>query len=247
MEPPIVVAIIPAFNEESSLPLVLADIPDHVVDQVVVVDNASTDRTSEVAREFGAIVVHEPRRGYGSACLAGVSRARELGADIYLFLDADYSDHPEESERIIREITENGATLVIGSRSRGRREPGAMPPQAIFGNWLATRLIRIIWGVRYTDLGPFRAITSEGFERIGMVDTTFGWTVEMQAKGARLGVRSAEVPISYRRRIGKSKISGTLLGSIRAGYIILLTIARVALTPRDRVGPRRDRRGGAGR
>lgn len=236
MKSALVVAIIPAFNEEKSLPLVLADIPEQVVDRIVVVDNASTDRTAEVAREFGAVVVQEPRRGYGSACLAGISRARELGADIYLFLDADYSDHPEEGERIVREITENGATLVIGSRIRGNREPGAMPPQAIFGNWLATRLIRILWGVRYTDLGPFRAITSEGLERIGMVDTTFGWTVEMQAKGAKLGMRSAEVPVSYRRRIGQSKISGTLQGSVRAGYRILLTIARVALTPRHRIG-----------
>lgn len=240
MRTPVVIAIIPAFNEEKSLPLVLADIPTHVVDRVVVVDNASTDRTAEVAREFGATVVQEPRRGYGSACLAGISRARELGADIYLFLDADYSDHPEESERIVREITENGATLVIGSRTRGNREPGAMPPQAIFGNWLATRLIRILWGAHYTDLGPFRAITSEGLARIGMVDTTFGWTVEMQAKGAKLGMKSAEVPVSYRRRIGQSKISGTLQGSIRAGYLILLTIARVALTPRRRIGPPSD-------
>ena len=240
MESPIVIAIIPAFNEEKSLPLVLVDIPAHVVDRVVVVDNASTDRTAEVAREFGAIVVQEPRRGYGSACLAGIARARELGADIYLFLDADYSDHPGESEFIVREITENGATLAIGSRTRGRREPGAMPPQAIFGNWLATRLIRVLWGVRYTDLGPFRAITAEGLDRIGMVDTTFGWTVEMQAKGAKLGMKSAEVPVSYRRRIGQSKISGTLQGSIRAGYKILLTIARVALTPRQRIGRPRD-------
>lgn len=226
---PTIVAVIPALDEERSLPLVLGDLPDDLLAGVVVVDNGSRDRTAAVAGELGAVVVSQPERGYGAACLAGVAKAEELGAEILLFLDADYSDFPEEAVLVVAPILRGEAEMVIGSRARGRRESGAMLPHARFGNWLSTRLIRLLWGTRYSDLGPFRAITIEAYRSLGMADRNFGWTVEMQALAARKKLRVAEVPVSYRRRRGVSKISGTLLGSIRAGYTILATILRIAL------------------
>lgn len=221
-----IAVVIPAFNEDASILRVLEDIPSGLVDEVVVVDNKSTDQTASIARAAGATVLHEPRRGYGSACLTGVAYVLARGYDIIVFLDADYSDHPEEMTLLVEQITAGGHDLVIGSRSLGALEEGAMPPHARFGNWLATTLIRLIWGARFTDLGPFRAITADALRRINMRDTNYGWTVEMQIKAARLNLRSTEVPMSYRKRIGVSKITGSIMGSIKAGYKILYTIAR---------------------
>lgn len=225
---PRIAVIIPAFNEEHSIQLVLNDIPD-VVEEVIVVDNRSTDATAEKARQSGATVLRENRPGYGSACLCGLSYALAKGFDIIVFLDGDYSDHPDEMPLLLKPILEEGCDMVIGSRAIGDREPGAMLPQALFGNWLSTRLIKLIWGYRFTDLGPFRAITANALRTINMEDTNFGWTVEMQIKAARYGLKTAEVPISYRKRIGVSKISGTLSGTIKAGWKILYTIAKYGL------------------
>jgi hypothetical protein len=215
--------IIPALNEEAALPAVLAELPDGV-DEVLVVDNGSTDRTAEAARRCGARVVCEPCRGYGAACLRGLS---ELGEhDIVVFLDGDHSDHPQELPRLVRPVAEDQADFVLGSRLAGKREPGAMPPQSVWGNRLACFLMRLLFGVSYSDLGPFRAIRREALDRLGMRDRNFGWTVEMQIKAARAGLRILEVPVPYRRRIGTSKISGTVLGTVKAGYKILWTIFR---------------------
>ena len=223
---PAIGVVIPAFNEENAIARVLGDIPTGLARQVVVVDNGSTDGTACQAAEGGAMVVHEPRRGYGQACLAGLGALREV--EIVVFLDGDYSDYPEEMPQVVAPILEGRADLVIGSRVLGEREKGALLPQARMGNALATWLIRVLFGVTYTDLGPFRAIRLEALHRLGMQDCTFGWTVEMQVKAARLGLRIAEVPVRYRRRLGTSKVSGTVSGSIRAGYKILLTIFRCA-------------------
>ncbi len=219
--------VIPALNEEASLPLVLAEIPHPPVRRVVVADNGSVDGTDRVAREGGAEVVAAPRRGYGSACLAGLAHLRETGPpDVVVFLDADYSDHPEELPSLIAPILAGEADLVIGSRVLGRRERGALLPQARAGNLVACLLIRLFYGHRFTDLGPFRAVRWEALERLGMADPDFGWTAEMQVKAVRRGLKSTEVPVSYRRRTGVSKITGTVSGTLRAGYKILWTVAR---------------------
>ena len=217
--------VIPVFNERDSLPLVVADIPKDVVSEIVVVDNGSTDDTGLVAKGLPVRLVREPRRGYGSACLAGVAALEADPPDVIVFLDGDYSDHPEEMPRLLDAVGA-GADLVIGSRMLGRAEPGALLPQARFGNRLACLLIRVLYGRRYTDLGPFRAIRWDAYRRIGMEDTDFGWTCEMQVKATRSGLRTAEVPVSYRKRVGVSKITGTVTGTLRAGYKILWTIAR---------------------
>jgi glycosyltransferase involved in cell wall biosynthesis len=219
--------VIPALNEEASLPLVLAQLPRPPVRRIVVADNGSTDATARVAREGGAEVVAAARRGYGSACLAGLAHLRRTGPpDVVVFIDADYSDHPEELPAVVAPIRAGAADLVIGSRVLGRRERGALLPQARAGNLVACLLIRIFYGHRFTDLGPFRAIRWDALERIGMADPDFGWTAEMQVKAVRLGLRCAEVPVSYRRRVGVSKITGTITGTVRAGYKILWTVAR---------------------
>lgn len=230
-----IIAVIPARNEEKSIALVLADLPADLIDLVVVADNGSSDRTAEKAINAGAIVVYESTPGYGSACLAGIAEAMRHDPSIILFLDADYSDHPEEARIILASLLAGEADLVIGSRALGEREDGAMPPVARFGNWLSTRLIWMIWKTEFTDLGPFRAITVPALLSLEMSDPNFGWTVEMQAKAAQMGLRTREVPVSYRRRIGRSKISGTISGSVRAGWKILWTIARLALARRKRV------------
>jgi glycosyltransferase involved in cell wall biosynthesis len=217
--------IIPVFNERDSLPLVVGDIPKDAVSEIVVVDNASTDGTDLVAQNLPVRLVTEPRRGYGSACLAGVGALASDPPDVVVFLDGDYSDHPEEMRELLKAVAA-GADLVIGSRALGRREPGALLPQARFGNLLACFLIRLLYGHRYTDLGPFRAIRWDAYQRLGMRDTNFGWTCEMQVKALRQRLRIAEVPVSYRRRVGVSKITGTLSGTLAAGYKILWTIAR---------------------
>ena len=225
---PKVVIVIPALNEEKAIGRVLDDIPRRLVSEVIVVDNGSTDRTPEIARQKGARVVYEPRRGYGAACYAGF-RAAPPDTDIVVFMDGDYSDHPEELPLLLEPIIKGEADMVIGSRMRGKREKGALPPHSLFGNWLASTLLRLIYGQKVTDLGPFRAIRYECLKALGMRDRGFGWTVEMQARAARKGLRVVEVPVSYRRRIGKSKITGNLVNSIRAGYTILATIFKVAL------------------
>ncbi|HET9941508.1 MAG TPA: glycosyltransferase family 2 protein [Candidatus Eisenbacteria bacterium] len=220
--------VIPALNEASSIGRVLEELPRPLVRRAVVSDNGSSDGTADVARAHGALVVSEPERGYGAACLRGIAALASDPPDIVLFLDGDLSDDPSEADLLVEPIRSGRADLVIGSRTRGVREPGALTPQARFGNWLATRLIRSLYGVRYTDLGPFRAIRWDSLRRLGMQDRAFGWTVEMQVKAARRGVRAEETPVRYRRRIGRSKISGTVSGSLRAGVAILGTIAAEA-------------------
>jgi glycosyltransferase involved in cell wall biosynthesis len=217
--------IIPVFNERESLPLVVADIPPGLVHEIVVVDNGSTDGTDRIARGLPVRLIHETRRGYGSACLAGLAALEASRPDVVVFLDGDYSDHPDEMPALLAAIAA-GADLVIGSRTLGHREPGALLPQARFGNLLACFLIRVLYGHRYTDMGPFRAIRWDACRRLQMRDTNFGWTCEMQVKALREGLRVAEVPVSYRRRVGVSKITGTVSGTLRAGYKILWTIAR---------------------
>lgn len=224
-----IAVVMPAFNEDTSILRVLEDIPSGLVDEIIVVDNRSTDQTASIARAAGATVLFESRRGYGSACLTGVAYALARDYEIIVFLDADYSDHPEEMTLLVEKITLEGYDMVIGSRALGNMEEGAMPPHARFGNWLATSLIRMFWRDRFTDLGPFRAITSKALRQIAMRDTNYGWTVEMQIKAARLKMRNTEVPVSYRRRIGVSKITGSISGSIKAGYKILYTIAKYGL------------------
>ena len=237
----IVDALIPALDEAGAIGLVIDAIPRPLVRRVVVCDNGSIDGTAEVARSRGATVVHEPRRGYGAACLRGLAAIAADPPDVVLFLDGDLSDDPAEAIRIVAPIEEGRADLVIGSRTLGRPERGALTPQARFGNWLATRLLRALYGVRFTDLGPFRAIRYRALLALEMRDRDFGWTVEMQIKAARAGIRADEVPVSYRKRIGRSKISGTVGGTVRAGVKILGTIA---LDYARRGAPARARGGG---
>jgi glycosyltransferase involved in cell wall biosynthesis len=218
--------IIPAFNEQDSIQLVLKDIPSDLVREVVVVNNNSTDETSKLAKEAGATVLSENKKGYGHACLKGIQYliSKEKKPDIIVFLDADYSDHPEEMPRVVAPILQNNYDFVIGSRSLGNREKGSMTPQQVFGNWLATSLMRLLYGTNFTDLGPFRAIKFDSLTEIGMQDKTYGWTIEMQLKAAKKGLRYCEVPVSYRRRIGVSKVSGTVKGTIMAGIKIIYAI-----------------------
>lgn len=225
---PQIAVILPAMNEEASIPLVLGDLPREQLAEIILVDNGSTDATPRVAAGAGARVVTEPRRGYGSACLAGIAALPDA-IDIVVFLDADYSDHPQELNHLVAPIVEDKADLVLGSRMNARCEPGALLPQARFGNHLATFLIRLFFGHRYRDLGPFRAIRRTSLEALEMVDTNFGWTVEMQIKAIRRGLRIEEIPVSYRKRIGHSKITGTVSGTFKAGYKILATIFRYGI------------------
>lgn len=223
---PIIDVIIPAFNEEEAVGLVVRDIPKELVRHIVVVNNASSDRTSEEALKAGAIVVDQPRRGYGNACLKGIEKVatHHPPPDIVVFIDADHSDRPQQMTEVVAPIVTNDADFVIGSRALGDREEGSMMPQQVFGNWLATRLLKLLYGVRYTDLGPFRAIRWQALQNMHMQDRTFGWTVEMQLKAAKQNLRIIEVPVDYRKRIGFSKISGTVKGSVLAGYKIIVTI-----------------------
>lgn len=218
--------IIPAFNEERSIGKVVREIPAAWVQEVIVVNNNSRDQTAAVAASAGATVLDEPVQGYGRACLRGIAYAqnREPKPDIVVFLDADYSDYPEELPRVIDPILTGQADMVIGSRKLGNRQRGSMTPQQVFGNWLATTLLRWIYNVHYTDLGPFRAIRFSSLIALGMQDQNYGWTVEMQVKAAKKGLKTTEVPVSYRVRIGVSKVSGTVKGTVMAGYKILTTI-----------------------
>jgi glycosyltransferase involved in cell wall biosynthesis len=225
---PRLAVVIPVFNERESLPLVVRDLPRDLISEIVVVDNGSTDGTDEIARDLPVRLVREARRGYGRACLAGIGALEARPPDIIVFLDGDYSDHPEELPLLLAAI-EHGADLAIGSRRLGRAEPGSLLPQARLGNAFACLLVRLLYGHRYTDLGPFRAVRWEAYRRLGMRDTDFGWTAEMQVKALRAGLSVAEVPVSYRRRVGVSKITGTISGTLKAGYKILWTIARYSL------------------
>lgn len=222
------IVIIPALNEEQSIALVLRAIPKHIAADVVVIDNGSTDQTAARARAEGAIVIPEERRGYGYACLTGIEWARRHGADILAFLDGDYSDFPEELCRIVEPILQDEADFVIGSRMLGNSEPGALLPQAILGNKLACALMRLFWGAHYTDLGPFRAIRLKDLDRLELREGTYGWTIEMQIKAVQHGLRFIEVPVSYRKRIGTSKVTGTLSGTVKASVKILATIYRLS-------------------
>mgnify|MGYP001812501235 FL=1 len=225
---PSIDVVIPALDEESALPRVLSDIPRPPVRRVVVADNGSRDGTARVAREHGAEVVHEPERGYGAACLRALEALASDPPDIVVFLDGDYSDHPDELPSLVAPIVDGKADLVIGSRATGRRERGALSPQQRVGNAIASTALRVLYNVRYTDLGPFRAIRWSTLSSLGMEDRNFGWTVEMQIKAAKQGVPHLEVPVSYRQRIGVSKVSGTLRGSVSAGVKILWLLGRYA-------------------
>jgi glycosyltransferase involved in cell wall biosynthesis len=236
-----IVVLIPALDEERSLPSVLAEIPRPLIEEVVVVDNGSRDRTPEVARAAGATVIAEPRQGYGQACLTGIAALASNPPDIVVFVDADYSDRPSELPTLIEPILTERAEMVIGSRVLGEREPGALAPHARWGNWLATWMIRLLYGVRFTDLGPFRAIRYDTLLALEMRDRDYGWTAEMQAKAARAGVPSTEVPVSYHRRIGRSKITGTVKGTVMAGWKIITTILRLRFSPSATAKPERRR------
>jgi glycosyltransferase involved in cell wall biosynthesis len=216
--------IIPAVDEAESIGELLKQIPSGIFSQVIVVDNGSRDSTVGVARAAGAQVVHEPRRGYGQACLTGIAQVHPETTAV-AFIDADLSDDPRDLARLVRCLEEGKWDLVIGSRVLGNAEPGSLTPLQRFGNWLTTRLIRRIWGVSFTDLGPLRILSRDALNRLQLRDRSFGWNVEMQAKAARLRLKVTELPVRYhKRRFGKSKISGTASGSVRAGMRILWTV-----------------------
>ena len=225
----IVDVIIPAHNEESSISYVINDIPSKWIRHIIVSENNCSDRTAEMAENAGAIVVSENRKGYGYACLKGIQFVKnlEIKPDILVFIDGDYSDYPEQLPELVKPIERDGFDLVIASRALGELENGAMTIPQIFGNWLATTLIRLFYQVSFTDLGPFRAIKYDQLMKIDMQDKTFGWTVEMQVKAAKMKMKCMEIPARYRKRIGKSKVSGTVKGTFLAGYKILWTIFKL--------------------
>ncbi len=218
--------VIPAFNEEHSVGKVIDDLPKDFVSEIIVVDNNSSDTTFQTIKDHKATALQEPQQGYGKACLKGLEyiHNKEEKPDIVVFLDADYSDYPEEITKVCEPILSDGVDMVIGSRALGSKERGSMTMPQIFGNWLATNLIRLFYGIQFTDLGPFRAIRYDQLLKIGMKDEDYGWTVEMQVKAAKLKMKCTEVSVNYKKRIGVSKVSGTLKGVIFAGYKIIWTI-----------------------
>ncbi len=220
--------IIPALNEEEAIVKVINDIPKLLVRDIIVVDNGSKDATAARAREAGATVLRQPERGYGNACLMGLEyiSAKTDKPDIVGFIDGDYSDYPEELTELVAGIVEDGYDMVLGSRVLGEREQGSLTPQQRFGNWLSTKMIAVLFGVKYTDLGPFRVIRYNKLKALQMIDRNYGWTVEMQVKAAKMGLKTHEIPVRYRRRIGQSKVSGTIKGTIGAGYKIITTILK---------------------
>lgn len=231
MTQPRIVVIIPAYNEERSIDWVIRDIPP-VVEEIIVVNNGSTDATEKIAQKAGATVLKEDRRGYGYACLKGIAYldAKAEKPDIVVFLDGDYSDYPEELTQVVQPIVEGGYDLVIGVRKKEWREKGSMTPQQIVGNWVASVLMRIFINSKFTDLGPFRAIRYEALKSLGMTDKTYGWTVEMQLKAHRKKLTYTQVSVHYRKRIGVSKVSGTLKGTIFASVKIIGWILKYSLS-----------------
>lgn len=222
---PIIDVIIPAYNEQNSIGKVIGDIPSFVRN-IIVVNNNSNDHTKKNGRDAGAIVVDEPQRGYGRACLTGMAYLKQLEVqpEILVFLDGDYSDYPEEMEEVLQPIIYGNAEFVIGSRARGHKERGSMTYPQVFGNWLATSLMRMIYKAEFSDLGPFRAILWKKLLDLKMQDQDFGWTIEMQIKAVKQGLKYTEVPVNYKKRIGTSKVSGTVKGTIMAGYKIIWAI-----------------------
>lgn len=216
--------IIPAYNEEKSIGLVVREIPKHIVSEIIVVNNNSTDATDEQAKLAGAKVLFESYRGYGAACLKGIEYLKNKNCDIVVFMDGDLSDYPEELNLLINPILQNNFDFVVGSRILGKREKGSLPFQSRFGSVVAGLLINLFWKIKYTDLGPFRAIKFEKLLQLNMNDKWYGWTVQMQVRAAKQKLKIIEVPVSYRKRIGKSKVTGTFKGTIMASIIILKTI-----------------------
>ena len=222
---PIIKVIIPTYNEEDSITKVIHDIPN-IVDEIIVINNNSSDLTAVNAKNAGATVLNEPRKGYGYACLKGMDYLanQDIKPDIVVFLDGDYSDYPEELTKLITPIIEDDIDFVIGARVKHLREANAMTPQQFFGNWLATTLMKLFFNGRFTDLGPFRAIKYQKLMALGMIDKTYGWTIEMQLKSIKQNLTYIEVPVKYKQRIGVSKVSGTVKGTIFAGFKILAWI-----------------------
>ena len=221
-----IIIIIPAFNEEKSIDKVVQAIPKELVSDIIVVNNNSTDNTAFVAKSAGATVLNQPQKGYGNACLKGINYIKNKAEqpEIVVFIDGDFSDYPEEMPLLTHPIIHDDYDMVIGSRVLGKREKGALTPQQIFGNWLATRLMWLFYSVKYTDLGPFRAIKWKSLLALHMEDPTYGWTIEMQLKAAKQKMKTMEVAVNYRVRIGVSKVSGTLKGAVMAGIKIIWTI-----------------------
>jgi glycosyltransferase involved in cell wall biosynthesis len=221
-----IVAIIPALDEEAAIHGVVQAMPRELVQEVIVVDNGSRDATARVAMAAGATVILEPQRGYGAACLAGALAAQQ--ADVLVFLDGDGSDDPADMPRVLQPILAGQADVVLGSRTAGRSDQSGLTPQQRAGNFVVTRLVRLLYGITLTDIGPFRAITWPAFQALGMEHKTYGWPVEMVVKAAKQGCRIAEVPVSCHKRIGRSKVAGTVKGSLLAGYHLLRTTLRYA-------------------
>ena len=219
-----VAVIIPAYNEAPSISKVVNAIPLEINATIIVVNNGSTDNTVEEATRAGAIVLDESRKGYGWACLKGIDYAQKNGADILVFMDGDFSDYPSEMSLLIDPIVEGKMDFVLGSRVLGERERGSLTPQQVFGNWLATRMIRLFYGAQFSDLGPFRAIRIDALNSLKMSDKTYGWTIEMQIKAAKKKLRFCEIPVTYRKRIGVSKVSGTVKGTVLAGIKIIWAV-----------------------
>ena len=220
-----ITVIIPALNEESTLPLVLNDISRELVDEIVVVDNGSKDKTVEIAKDAGATVLHETRKGYGYPCLTGIEHLKNSKTDIVVFVDGNYSDHPDEIDKLAIPIVSNNYDLVLGSRTLGQVEEGALRIPVRFGNWLATVLIRLFYNFKFTDVGPFRAIKFDKLLELDMNDN-LGWTIEMQVKAVRRKYSITEVPVSYRAGTGKSKLTGNLRGIGVVGYRIIRAIVK---------------------
>ena len=223
---PNIKVVIPAYNEELSIAHVIADIPKDWVSEIIVVNNGSKDNTAAVAAEAGATVLHQPKSGYGNACLTGIEYLKDpsKSPDILVFMDGDYSDYPQQLPEVAGPIVNGKADFVIGSRALGDREGGSMTFPQVFGNWLATSMMKWFYRTSYTDLGPFRAIGFQQLLALDMKDKTYGWTVEMQVKAAKQKLRITEVPVNYKKRIGVSKVSGTVKGTVMAGYKIIFTI-----------------------